>query len=265
MRLTRQQVIAYRVAAQGLMRDGSSADKLAVLDIGVQDTAGSAALALDARLAKPTPVPQSLALAWTLRGAPHLHWRRDLDRLAAALYPLSDADALARVDASAGMRKAGIAGLDGFRIAVDALRRIVTAPTGKGAASAALTRATPDGMHRYCRSCRATHVFEMVLRLPTLAAGIELEPDTAPPVLVPRKGAAMPDGPDVAALQALVRAYLTCSVRARTPTSPTIWGSVAPTSLRCGPTIWSRSASRAVAGGCPARRRLPSGGDASRD
>jgi Winged helix DNA-binding domain len=209
MELSRQQVITYRVAAQGLLRDGASADELAVLDIGVQDTSGSAALSLDARLRKPEPVPGSLALAWTMRGAPHLHRRHDLDRFAAALFPLSDADALARVDASASMRKAGIAGLDGFRTALKALRTIVTMPTGKGAASTALTKATPGGMHRYCRSCQATHVFEMVLRLPTLAAGIELEPDTAPPVLVPRADALQPDEPDVAALQAVVRAYLT--------------------------------------------------------
>ena len=209
MELTRQHVIAYRVAAQGLLRDGTSPDQLAVLDIGIQDTSGSAALSLDARLRKPEPVPGSLALAWTMRGAPHLHRRRDLDRFAGALFPLSDADALARVDASASMRKAGIAGLDGFRTALKALRAIVTTPTGKGAASTALTKATPEGMHRYCRSCRATHVFEMVLRLPTPAAGIELEPDTAPPVLIPRADAVQPDDPDVDALQGLVRAYLT--------------------------------------------------------
>ena len=207
--LDRQQVIGYRVAAQGLLRDGSSVAKLAVLDFGVQDTSGSARLSLDARLARPTPVPSSVALAWTLRGAPHLHRRRDLDRLAGALWPLSDADALSRVDASGRMRKAGISGLDGFNLALDALRTIVTAPTGKGAASTALTAATPDGMHRYCRACQATHVFEMVLRMPTLQAGIELEPGTAPPVLVPRSGAASPHGPDVTALQGLIRSYLT--------------------------------------------------------
>jgi DNA glycosylase AlkZ-like len=209
MELTRQQVIAYRVRAQGLLREKTSADELAVLDIGLQDTSGSAALSLDARLRKSEPVPASLALAWTMRGAPHLHRRRDLDRHAAGLFPLSDADALARVDASASMRKAGIAGLDGFRTALEALRTIVTTPTGKGAASTALTKATPDGMHRYCRACRATHVFEMVLRVPTTAGGIELEPDTAPPVLVPRADAAQPDEPDLDALRGLVRAYLT--------------------------------------------------------
>lgn len=239
MQLTREQVIAHRIATQGLLRDGTSADDLAVLDFGVQDTSGSAMLALDARLAETLPdMPESLALAWTLRGAPHLHRRSDLDRLAGALWPLSDADALTRLDSSASMRKAGVGGLDGFVAGVEALRTIVTAPMGKGAASTALTAATPDALHRYCRACQATHVFEMVLRMPTLPAGIELEPGTAPPVLVPRPNAAtrsgtgaatrsgtrpgaasdqdgggpdaaMVSGPDPDAVQQLIRAYLT--------------------------------------------------------
>lgn len=208
MELTREQVIAHRVAAQGLARDASRPDRLGVLDIGVQDTSGSARLALDARLAKPAAVPSSFALAWTLRGAPHVHRRRDLDRLAGALWPLSAADAVTRLLVSAPFRTAGLDGLAGYAQAVAALRKIVTAPTAKGTASAALTEATPAGMHRYCRSCRATHVYEMLLRVPTLPAGIELEPDSAPPVLTPRAGATVPKGTDVAALQEFIRRYL---------------------------------------------------------
>jgi hypothetical protein len=206
--LTREQVVAYRVAAQGLSREASSPDKLAVLDLGLQDTSGSARLSLDARLAKPAAIPAEVALAWTVRGAPYLHRRRDLDRLGAALWPLSDADAANRLLASAPLRKAGIGGLEAFDLALTGLRKIVTAPMGKGAVSTALTRATPDGMSRYCRGCKATHVYEMVLRFPTLAAGIELEPDSSPPVLAPRSGAKQPTGIDVAALQDLVRTYL---------------------------------------------------------
>lgn len=213
LQLRREQVVAYRVGAHGLLRNTASVTKLAVLDIGVQDSAESAALALDARLPETPPQDfagpdRPLALAWTLRGAPHLHRRGDLDRIAAALWPLSDADALFRLDASSSMKKAGLRGLSGFATSVEALRKIVTAPMGKGAVSTALTAATPDAMHRYCRGCKATHVFEMPLRMGTLPAGIELEPDTAPPVLVPRAHAALPDGPDISALQWLARGYL---------------------------------------------------------
>ncbi len=208
MDLTRQRVIGYRVAAQGLLRDQASVDDLAVLDIGVQDSAGSAALALDARVPSP-PDDASLALAWTLRGAPHLHRRQDLDWLAAALWPLSDADALARLDASASMRKAGIGGLSGFVSTVEAMRRVVRAPTGKGAASTAVTVATAPALHRYCRGCQATHIFEGLFRLASLPAGIELEPDTAPPVLLPRDGAPRTAGADPDAVRRLIRSYLT--------------------------------------------------------
>ena len=214
--LTREKVIGYRVAAQGLGRAASASalDKLAVLDIGVQDSADAALLAFDARMnASPTldavGPGKPLALAWTLRGAPHMHRRSDLDSLAGALWPLSHADASSRLDASASMRKAGIAGMDGFAAGVDALRKVVRKPMSKGAASTGVTAATPEPLHRYCRGCGTTHVFEMVFRLGTLPAGIELEPGTSPPVLVPRRGAAAPSHTDLDALRRLIRAYLT--------------------------------------------------------
>ncbi len=214
-RATRDQVIAYRVAAQGLHRSGRAPGKLAVLDIGVQDSgAESARLAFDARLKATPPADgvgpgKPLSLVWSLRGAPHVHRRRDLDALAAALWPLSDDDAAARLDSSASMRKANLPALDGYAQAVTALRRIVRKPMGKGAVSGALTAAVPTAMTRYCRGCKTTHVFELPLRMGSLSAGLELEPDTAPPVLVPRSGARRVDNVDVPALQALIRGYLT--------------------------------------------------------
>ena len=72
----RKQVLAYRAAAQGLDRSARGASKLAVFDIGFQDTpAGSAAIGLAARLAdvrsnEDLLADKSLALAWTIRGAP---------------------------------------------------------------------------------------------------------------------------------------------------------------------------------------------------
>ena len=212
--LRRDKVIAYRVAAQGLRRETSALDELDVLDFGVQDSGDAARLAFDARLHSAPPDDgvgpgQALALDWTLRGAPHLHRRGDLDWLAGALWPLSDADANTRLDASASMKKAGLAGLEGFAAGVKAMRSVVSAPMAKGAASTEVTAATPDALHRYCRGCKATHVFEMVFRMATLPAGVELEPDTSPPVLVPRSKAAKPGRTDVASLQRLIRAYLT--------------------------------------------------------
>jgi Winged helix DNA-binding domain len=211
--VSREQVIAYRVAAQGLHRTGQT--DLDVLDIGVQDSGADAArLAFAARLPEPPPPDgigpgQSLALVWSLRGAPHVHRRIDLDGLAGALWPLSEADAVARLDSAAKARKAGVASLDAYSLAVDALRTAVTEPMGKGAASAAVTALMPEPLTRYCRGCQATHVFELPFRMGALPAGLELEPGTSPPVLVPRAGARLADGPDIAALRQLIVGYLT--------------------------------------------------------
>lgn len=220
MKATREQVIAYRVAAQGLHRDTASVGRLAVLDIGVQEAMGQpAALAFAARLPARVSVRPGdlaigpghrLALAWTLRGAPHVHRRRDLDAVAAAMWPLSEADAAGRLNESGpSVKRAGIAALDQFRLAVDAMREVVTSPTAKGAASTEVTRRIPAPMRRDCRVCKTHHVSDSAMRAAAPAAGLEMEPGTAPPVLVPRKGARLPSEPDLAALAALAVSYLT--------------------------------------------------------
>src|SRR4051794_18163899 len=96
MKVSRAQVLAYRVAVQGLHREANSVGDLAVLDIGVQEAMGQpAGYAFASRLADvanadpPVGPGHRLALAWTLRGAPHVHRRADLDALAGALWPLS--------------------------------------------------------------------------------------------------------------------------------------------------------------------------------
>lgn len=221
MRTTRRQVIAYRVAAQGLHRDTSrSARDLAVLDIGVQEAMGHpAALAFAARLPLDAAVGPAdvaigpghqLALAWTLRGAPHVHRRRDLDVVGRALWPLSEADATGRLNESGpSVKRAGIAALEQFQLAVDAMRTVVTKPTAKGAASTEVTKLVPAAMRRDCRPCQTRHISDSAMRTAAPAAGLEIEPGTAPPVLVPRKRAALPSAPDLAAVTRLAVGYLT--------------------------------------------------------
>jgi Winged helix DNA-binding domain len=198
-----------------LHREASSVTDLAVLDIGVQDSsADGARLAFDARLAESPPVDnigpgQPLALVWSLRGAPYVHRRRDLDRLAAGLWPLSAADAGARMNQTRPhLVAAGLDGLAGFVASTEALRSVVTAPTAKGAVSTALTPLVHDGLKRYCGVCKVTHVGEMALRATMLAAGLELQPGTAPPVLTPRVKARWPVKPSRAAVQRLITDYL---------------------------------------------------------
>ncbi|MDT4941173.1 MAG: hypothetical protein QOJ34_1262 [Pseudonocardiales bacterium] len=220
MKATRTQVIAYRVAAQGLHREAKSVRELGVLDIGIQEAMGHpAALAFAARLPAsvavgPTDVPigpgHRLALAWTLRGAPHVHHRRDLDAVGRALWPLSEADATGRLNESGpSVKRAGIPALEQFQLAVDAMHSVVTSPTAKGAASTAVTRLVPKSMRRDCRACKAAHISDSAMRAAAPAAGLELEPGTAPPVLLPRAGASPPTGPDPAAVAQLALGYLT--------------------------------------------------------
>lgn len=220
MKLSRAQVLAYRLAAQGLHRDAAAVSGLGVLDIGVQEAMGHpAALAFAARLPASVAVGPAdvgvgpghrLALAWTLRGAPHVHRRKDLDSVARALWPLSEADAAARLNETGpSVQRAGIPALEQFGLAVEAMRTVVTAPMAKGAASTEVTRRIPEVMWRDCRACKARHISDSAMRAAAPAAGLEMEPGTAPPVLVPRKGAKRPAGPEPEAVRRLALGYLT--------------------------------------------------------
>ncbi|WP_308356761.1 DNA glycosylase AlkZ-like family protein [Streptomyces sp. ODS05-4] len=149
--VTRAQVLARRVAAQGL--DRSSADP-AVLDLGVQDTPpGSAVVALAARGAS----ARGLVTVWSVRGAPHLHRPGDLAALAGALWPADDADATARL-ASSAIREGARLGLAAFVTASRALRDAVDGTVSKGEASRAVSDAVPSSLTFWCETCGARHV-----------------------------------------------------------------------------------------------------------
>lgn len=219
MKASREQVIAYRVAAQGLHRDATSIGDLAVLDLGVQEAMGHpAALAFAARVATDVEVgPDAiavgprhrLALTWSLRGAPHVHRRKDLDAFAAALWPLSEADAAGRLNETGpSIEKKGIAALEQFGIAVREMRAVVTSPTAKGAVSTEVSKRIPAAMLRECRGCKTSHISDSAMRSASLAAGLELEPGTAPPVLLRRASAKRPSKTDPKALAGLARGYL---------------------------------------------------------
>jgi hypothetical protein len=161
-----------------------------ILDFGVQDTgADGATWALSNRgMAVPRggETEAGLALAWTLRGAPHLYRRRNLAEVSRATAPFSEADAASRIyDASRPLNAAGIPVLDALRTVAAELRDIVTEPMPKGEVSSELTRRLSEPFLRWCRSCQATHIYEMPFRLAALQAGLELVPGTAPPVMQP--------------------------------------------------------------------------------
>ncbi|MFD1811482.1 winged helix DNA-binding domain-containing protein [Rhodococcus gannanensis] len=185
--VSRDQVLAFRWHAHQLDRaPGSAADAADcdVLDLGVQNTGpDGAAWALRLRGAPPARGDE-LALAWTLRGAPHCYRRVDLRQVAVATAPLSEADAAKRIfDANRPLKAAGIPTLDALRAVAAEMRDIVREPTVKGAMSTELADRMSEPYLRFCKPCNAIHLYEMPFRLAALQAGLELQPDTSPPVL----------------------------------------------------------------------------------
>jgi hypothetical protein len=181
--ITREQALRFRHHQHRLGGGGPTGD-VPVLDLGVQDTGGPAAArwALTTRGCDVTDA--DLLFAWTLRGAPHAYRRAEAAEVAAATAPYDEADAAKRVfDAARPLKAAGIPVLDALATVAGHLRDVVVDPTVKGEASTAVTARLPDPYLRWCRPCQATHTYEQTFRLAALGAGLELVPDTSPPVL----------------------------------------------------------------------------------
>src|SRR3954447_19150178 len=127
-RVDRARVMAYRVRELGLAERGAArpAD-LPVLDLGVQDyTPDSTQVALAARTSAELS-DDRLIMVWAARGAPHLHRRRELGSLMSALWPISDADASARIK-STQIPDGVKLGLRAFTATADAFREVLTGP-----------------------------------------------------------------------------------------------------------------------------------------
>jgi hypothetical protein len=203
----RQQVVAYRVQAHGLHRTAPDVASLGVLDLGVQYLSVPATQqALAARVAGDQS-QDACVTVWSFRGAPHLLRRADVPRLAAELWPRTDADALTRLGTEAPvLRKSGVSGLTAFEKTARALRDIVTTELPKGEVSAAITKALPPEYAYECRGCKATHVYNALFQSAGLAAGVELRPGTRPTILAPL--ADRPPHPTPASATRVLRAYL---------------------------------------------------------
>jgi hypothetical protein len=184
MDVTRDEVLRFRVHAQQLDGQGAAptADA-AVLDLGVQDTGpDGSGWALELRGCSHDPA--DLFTAWTIRGAPHVYRRSQAAAVAAAVAPLSEADAAKRVfDASRPLERAGIPVLEALDHIAAEMRAVVTEPTVKGDVSGALNELLPEPYLRHCRPCQSVHLYEQPFRLAALRAGLELTPGTSPPVL----------------------------------------------------------------------------------
>jgi hypothetical protein len=189
--VTRGQVLGFRVRAQQLDCGTVAVADTAVLDIGAQDTGPDGARwALSIRGVDLAELSgNQLVRVWTVRGAPHLYRRADLPSVAAATRPFSDADAGKRIyDAAKPLKASGISNLAALDAVAAAMRSVVTRPMVKGEVSTRVTALMGPPHLRFCRPCNTTHLYEMPFRLAALRAGLELEADTAPPVLRPVPG-----------------------------------------------------------------------------
>jgi hypothetical protein len=186
----RAQVMAYRVAALGLAErsDQRPAD-LPLLDLGVQEyTPGSQQVALAARTTAALD-DDRLITVWAARGAPHLHRRADLAALVKQLWPVSDADATARIKSTQiaeGMRL----GIAAFTATAAAFREVVHDSMPRGEVSTQVSKRVPAELTYYCRSCGAQHIAGNVWQHSGLAGGIEVESRGRDATLAP-----IPDAP----------------------------------------------------------------------
>ncbi|MCO8273625.1 winged helix DNA-binding domain-containing protein [Actinoplanes sp. TRM 88003] len=171
----RAQAMAYRVAALGLAeRSSARPADLPILDLGVQEyTPGSAQVALAARTSA-DPADDRLITVWAARGAPHQHRRADLPALVEQLWPISDADASARIKSGQipeGMRL----GLEAFRVTAEAFRQVVKEPMPRGEVSTQVSKLVPRALTYECRSCEARHIAGNVWQHSGLPGGIEIQ------------------------------------------------------------------------------------------
>ena len=190
--MKRTDVMAYRIAAQQLDRAESkrAITDAAIFDFGIQDTGRDGASwalsnrGVPVRSAAHLEGHPGVALAWTLRGAPHYYRRSDLPDVLVATSPFSDKDAGKRIiGADKPMQEAGIDARDGLAEVAGQMRRIVTRPMVKGEVSTRLTATLGEPYLRYCVPCQAVHPWEQTFRLSALYGGLELQPGTSPPIL----------------------------------------------------------------------------------
>lgn len=205
MRVDRSRVMAYRVWAHELHRVDARPSALRVLDLGVQDTSGSARVALAARTTAALD-DDELIMVWATRGAPHLVRRAEVAALAAALWPLSDADATARI-ASTAIREGMRLGLAAFTAAAEAMREVVTGPIPRGEVSTAVSARVPRELTYDCGPCASRHISGALFQQVGIFAGVSVQPRKAGAVLAPIEARA-PIPHAARGTRELLRAYL---------------------------------------------------------
>jgi hypothetical protein len=223
--LDRRRVLAHRLRAHGLLDRESGLRDLAVLGLhgqalglGVQDTpSGALRTALSARLAAPLEpdadltADGALTVVWSHRGAPHLPATRALTGLAAAVWPVSDADAAARLGwQRRRLAEVGGASRNAIRTVADAVSEVLRDCAGlpRSELSSAVTALVPKTLAPSCPPCDVHHVGEQLLRLAGLAGGLRLRAGARPMVAEPIPDRPGPPADDDADPSPVIDGYL---------------------------------------------------------
>ena len=208
-RVSREQVLAFRAAAQSLRRRRPATELSDVVGAcGVQDTPpGNADVSLAARLDVHVPVVEEavarkeLVLAWSLRGAPHVFPPEDF-----AVFTLGVRPADETLEALWGQPAHSLVEIERAMVAV-----LGTKPSPKGEVSAAVTASVPAELAPWCRACKVHHPKESVFRAAPLLGRLVLT--STAPVLLTRAdtwlGADAEGDLDVVRTE-LLRRYLHC-------------------------------------------------------
>jgi len=183
-RVGREQVLAFRAAAQSLDRRRPAAKLLAVVGAcGLQDTPpGNADVSLAARLDIESPVVEKavakkrLVLAWSLRGSPHVVPPKDL-----GVFTLGARPAEGSTEGLWGQPEHALAEVEKAMVAA-----LGTEQRTKGEVSGAATASLPDELTPWCRGCKVHHPSESVFRAAPLLGRIVLT-STAPVLLATAK------------------------------------------------------------------------------
>ena len=175
LKADRAQVMAYRVAALQLdRRVRKRPADLAVAALGVQEyTPDSARVALAARTTAKLD-DDRLLMVWAARGAPHLHRRAELPTLARALWPVSDADASARI-ASPQISEGARLGIAAVTATAEAMRAVVTTSMPRGEVSTQVSARVPASVTYECPTCKARHISGALWQHAGLAGGVWVE------------------------------------------------------------------------------------------
>ena len=215
MDVDRTQVMAYRMAALGLAERGQARPgDLPVLDLGVQEyTTGSVQVALAARTGAELSDDRLLTV-WAARGAPHLHRRADLKELVTALWPVSDADAAARMR-SGQIPDAARLGIEAFTLTARAFREAVHSSMPRGEVSTQVSARVPAELTYDCRSCAARHIAGNIWQHAGLAGGVQVESRGKDATLGP-----IPDAPPLPTANAGIEALITTYLRLLGPATP---------------------------------------------